>query len=80
MDILISNVEKLMKKQGITINVSDDAKDLVSRSGVNEEYGARPLKRAIQTMIEDEIAQAILDEKIKDKAEVTVKDEKIVIQ
>ena len=79
-DILINNVEKLMKKQGITINVSDEAKDLVSKSGVNEEYGARPLKRAIQTMIEDEIAQAILDEKIKDKAEVTVKDEKIVIK
>ena len=52
---------------------------LVTKEGTNEAYGARPLRRAVQSMIEDAIAEAILDGKVKDKAVVTEKDGKIEV-
>ena len=79
-DLMINNVEKLMNKQGIDLEVDDKAKDLVAKEGTNEAYGARPLKRAIQSMIEDKIAEAILDKKIKDKAIVTADNDNIIVK
>ena len=78
-DILISNVGKLLKEQGIKLTVDERAKDLVAKKGTDKTYGARPLKRAIQTMIEDKIAEAMLDGQIKQEAKVTAKDDEIVI-
>ena len=75
-DLMLNNVEELMSKQGIEIKIDDKAKDLVAKSGVDDNYGARPLRRAIQSMIEDKIAEAILDGKVSKKAEITaIKDE-----
>ena len=79
-DLLINNVSKLMKEQNIEIEVDDKAKKLVVSKGTDEAYGARPLKRAIQTMIEDKIAEAILDGKVKNKAKITAEKEEIVIK
>ena len=78
-DILIDNVGKLLKEQGIKLTVDEKAKDLVAKKGTDKTYGARPLKRAIQTMIEDKIAEAMLDGKIKKEAKVTAKDDEIVV-
>ena len=78
-DILINNVGKLLKEQGIKLTVDEKAKDLVAKKGTDKTYGARPLKRAIQTMIEDKIAEAMLDGKIKKEAKVTAKDDEIVV-
>ncbi len=78
-DLLMNNVIKLMKNQGIELTIDDKAKDLIVDKGTDEAYGARPLRRAIQTMVEDKIAEAILDGKVKEKAKVTAKDDKIVI-
>jgi ATP-dependent Clp protease ATP-binding subunit ClpC len=74
LDLMIAKVAKLMEKQNIELTVDDKAKDLVTKEGTNEAYGARPLRRAVQSMIEDAIAEAILDGKVKDKAIVTEKD------
>lgn len=79
-DLLVNNVEKLMKKQNIAIDVDEKAKELVAKKGTDDAYGARPLKRAIQSMIEDKIAEAILDGKIKNKVTVSADDEQIVIK
>ncbi len=78
-DLLINNVEKRMKKQGVTINVDDKAKDLVAKKGVDDNYGARPLKRAIQNMIEDKIADAMLDGVINKNANITADQDQIII-
>ena len=78
-DLLIGRVKKLMNKQGIDVEIDDKAKDLVAKEGKTESYGARPLKRAIQSLIEDSIAEAILDGKVKDKAVVSAEDDKITI-
>ena len=78
-DIMLNNVAKLLKEQGIKLTVDENAKDLVAKKGTDKTFGARPLKRAIQTMVEDKIAEAMLDGKIKKKAKVTAKDDEIVV-
>ena len=77
--IMIDNVGKLLKEQGIKLTIDENAKDLVAKKGTDKTYGARPLKRAIQTMVEDKIAEAMLDGKIKKEAKVTVQDDEIVV-
>ncbi len=78
-DLLIENVKALMKKQNIDVEVDESAKDLIAKKGIDDTYGARPLKRAIQSMIEDKIAESILDGKVKSKAEISTKDDEIII-
>jgi len=79
-DLMINKVKELMKKQGIEIEVTDSAKDLVAKQGFDQNYGARPLRRAIQSMIEDKVAEAILDGKVKDKVIVDCNEDKIVVR
>ena len=78
-DIMLNNVAKLLKEQGIKLTVDENAKDLVAKKGTDKTFGARPLKRAIQTMVEDKIAEAMLDGKIKKEAKVTAKNDEIVV-
>ena len=48
-----------------TLEVRPSAKELISEAGFDEKYGARPLKRAIQTKVEDALAQEILEGRVK---------------
>ncbi len=79
-DLLIDKLSKMLEKQNIKLEITDTAKDLIAEKGVDEAYGARPLKRAIQTMIEDKIAEAMIDKKITDVAKVDVENGEIVIK
>jgi len=64
--ILLSAFAKRCKEQmNLTLEVRPSAKEQVSEAGFDEKYGARPLKRAIQTQIEDALAQEILEGKVK---------------
>ena len=81
-DIMINQVEKRLNAQNITLDVDEKVKDLIAKNGVDRNYGARPLKRAIQNMLEDKIAEEMLDGKVKQgkKNIATVEDDKIVIK
>ena len=79
-ELMLKNVVKLMDKQGINVEFDENAKDVVAKAGTDEAYGARPLKRAIQSLVEDKIAEAILDGKVKDKVKVTTNGEEIEIK
>jgi len=57
---LISN----LKEKGYDIIISQSLKDYLFENGYDENYGARPLKRAIQSNIEDKLADAIIDQEI----------------
>ena len=60
--ILVSDLEKRCKAQmGITLKVSASAKEEIGRAGFDAKYGARPLRRQIQTRIEDLLANEILE-------------------
>ncbi len=79
LNVLLANVTKLLKNQGIELTVDEKAKELVISKGTDKTFGARPLKRAIQTMIEDKIAEAMLDGKVKNKINVTAENDEIKI-
>ncbi len=79
-DLLINKLTKMLEKQNIRLEITEAAKDLIAEKGIDEAYGARPLKRAIQTMIEDKIAEAMIDKKVVDVAKVDVENGEIVIK
>lgn len=73
-NIMLIQVQKRLEKQNIQIEIEEKVKDEIMKKGIDTNYGARPLKRAIQNMIEDKIAEAILDNRIKSgkKANITL--------
>ena len=79
--ILLKGVQKRMKEQLIDIDFSEDVKALIAKKGTDAVYGARPLKRAIQNLVEDKIAEAILDGVIMSgsKAKLEVENDEIKI-
>ena len=72
---------KRMAQQGITLISDDDAVAELARDGFDPQYGARPLRRAIQNQVEDAVAELMLEGKLKsgDTAHVRLRDGKVVI-
>lgn len=62
-DLQITKLADRMKKQGITLRVEESAVDLLSEKGYDPAFGARPLKRTIQSMLQNAVADRILDGK-----------------
>ena len=81
-NIMLEKVTKRLEEQHIKIEIDESVKELIAKKGVDNNYGARPLRRAIQNMLEDKIAEAILEGKIQKnkKAKATVENEEIVIK
>ncbi len=71
-----------MAQQGITLEADDDAVAELARDGFDPQYGARPLRRAIQSMVEDAVAEQMLEGNLKsgDTAHVRLRDGKVVIE
>jgi ATP-dependent Clp protease ATP-binding subunit ClpC len=59
-DIMLEDLIKRLNEKKITIELTDNAKDLLIEKGYDPVYGARPLRRAIQKMLEDPLAEKIL--------------------
>ena len=59
-DIQLKRLGKLLDDRNITLEVSDDAKAFLAQEGFNPLYGARPLKRAIQTKLQDPMAEILI--------------------
>ncbi len=80
-DIMLSQVTKRLQEQNMNLKIDESVKELIAKKGVDANYGARPLKRAIQNMLEDKVAEAILDGKMKpnQKSEAKVENEEVVI-
>ncbi len=65
-DIILRNVKEKLKERDIELEVTQAAKELVAEAGFDPVYGARPLKRAVQELIEDTLAEKILEGAVKD--------------
>ena len=80
-DLLLKNVEQRLVEQGLNIKIDKSVKELIAKKGVDKEFGARPLRRAIQNIVEDKLAEEILDGNIqKNKVtKITTKDKQIVL-
>jgi len=71
--ILLRGIEKRTKDQlGMTLTITDDAIDFLADKGYDSKYGARPLRRTIQTQIEDQLSEKILEGTIRKKTEVRI--------
>ena len=64
-DIELDDLFKRIEQVGYKLNISDEAKMFVADQGYDPQYGARPLKRAIQKYLEDLIAETIISGKFK---------------
>jgi ATP-dependent Clp protease ATP-binding subunit ClpA len=62
--LLLKNVEKLLAERQITLELTPAAQELLLREGYDPAYGARPLRRTIQRMIQDPLALQILEGKV----------------
>ena len=71
-----------MAEQGITLDVDDDALTELARDGFDPQYGARPLRRSIQNLVEDAVAEQMLEGRLRNggTAHVRLKDGKVVIE
>jgi len=65
-DIELSNVYERITKLGFKLQISDTAKDFIADKGWDAQFGARPLKRAIQRYVEDVIAEEVIKTKLKE--------------
>jgi ATP-dependent Clp protease ATP-binding subunit ClpC len=64
-DLMLTNVNKQLSEKEIKLEVTDVAKDFLGEKGYDEVYGARPLRRVIQNMVEDKLSEAVLREEFK---------------
>ena len=59
-DLLLARVREQLRTQGIGLDVTQEAKDHLIKIGYDVDYGARPLRRVIQNLVEDPLAEALL--------------------
>lgn len=71
-DIMIRKVQKKLDERNVKLILTDSMRNFIMDRGYDMEYGARPLRRVIEQNVEDNIAEAILDGKVKDGDTVTV--------
>ncbi len=78
--LMINGLQKRLKELGISIEVKEDAKELLAEEGFDPVYGARPLQRAIRKKIEDKLSEELLKGTIKksDNIVITAKDKDLI--
>ena len=80
-DLLIRDLQEETKKRHILFDYTKNVTHFIAKKGYNEKFGARPLKRAIQKYIEDELAVRLIKGKLKENTKylIDVQDEEIII-
>ncbi|MDR0866265.1 MAG: ATP-dependent Clp protease ATP-binding subunit [Candidatus Symbiothrix sp.] len=71
-DIELKGFYKRVENLGYKIEITDKAKDFIATKGYDVQFGARPLKRAIQKYLEDELAEMIIKSNVKEGDTITV--------
>ena len=71
-DIELSRLFKRINDMGYAVEISEEAKAMLAQKGYSPQYGARPLKRAIQTYIEDVLCELLLDDEKKLSSTITI--------
>ena len=72
-DILMKSVMKRLSTLGFSLELSAEAKDFIAEKGYDAQFGARPLHRAIQKYLEDQLAEEILSMNVK-KGDILIAD------
>mgnify|MGYP002516532358 FL=1 len=77
---MLGTLEKQLKELGTEVEFTDAAIDAISDAGFDKVYGARPLRRAIQTQIEDKLSELILENKLGAKCKVDYQNGEFVFE
>jgi ATP-dependent Clp protease ATP-binding subunit ClpB len=72
-DLQLGRLRKMLAERKITIDVTDEAKQLLAEDGYDPSFGARPLKRSIQRLIQNPLALAVLEGKFSDGDAIVVR-------
>jgi len=70
-DILFKGIQNKLAERDITITLTDSAKAYIAEAGFDPVYGARPLKRALYEVVEDRLAELILEDKVEEGSTVS---------
>ncbi len=70
-DILFKDIQKKLSERDITLTLTQSAKAYIAEAGFDPVYGARPLKRALYEVVEDRLAELILQDKVTEGSNVT---------
>ncbi|KRM80698.1 ATP-dependent chaperone ClpB [Limosilactobacillus coleohominis DSM 14060] len=70
--LLLKDLTQRVAEQNVTLKFTSAAINLIAQDGYNPEYGARPLRRSIQTLVEDPLSLALLSGEVENAATVTV--------
>ena len=81
-DIMLKEVINRLAAQKIKVELEPQVKELIASKGIDKNFGARPLRRTIQNVLEDSLAEEILDGEIKKNKvnKIGVKDGKIIVE
>jgi ATP-dependent Clp protease ATP-binding subunit ClpC len=81
-DLMLAIITERLAEKAIKLEVTDAAKDLLGEKGYDEVFGARPLRRAIQNMVEDKLSEGLLSGKFQsgDTAVVDLEEGEIVVR
>ena len=71
-DLMVADTQKVLNDRNIGLILTDEAKNYLLEKGTDLKYGARPLRRAIQRYIEDELSDMILRQELKNGQKVLV--------
>lgn len=74
-ELLLKPVSEKLAEKNIELSITDEAKEIILEKGYDIKYGARPLKRAIQNLLEDKLAKLSLTGELKENSIVTVRGE-----
>lgn len=81
-DLMLKEVSKRLTEKDMQIKFDKTINELIAKKGVDKAFGARPLRRAIQSIVEDKLAEEILDGNLKsgDEAKLIAKDEQVQLK
>ena len=81
-DLMLKSLLVRIREMNINVEVTDKAREFLAEKGYDQTYGARPLRRAIQKMVEDQLSEEMLKGKIKPGSEVLVdvEDDKLIFR
>ena len=76
-ELLLVQVEKRLLDNGYNIKIDRSVIEEIKKKGYDKNYGARPLRRSIQTLVEDKIAEEILEGKLKNNQKFSLESKKV---
>jgi ATP-dependent Clp protease ATP-binding subunit ClpC len=78
---MLATVNQRLSEKGMKLEVTDAAKDFLGEKGYDEVFGARPLRRVIQDMVEDKLSEGLLSGTLQsgDTVVVDLKEEEIIV-